>query len=153
MSVGKNPRRPAGGIPWSIEDSLELYGVNAWGNGYFGINAAGHVVVRPDQTADREIDLHEVIRGLEARDLSTPVVVRFSDILHHRLKRLHDAFATAIAENTRRYSRNQRCAGPCGGHVAVNTIPTPAARVMAHAKANSTNGTTTSTPRRARSCG
>jgi len=37
--------------------------------------------VRPDQTTDHEIDLHEVIRGLEARDLTTPVVVRFSDIL------------------------------------------------------------------------
>ena len=66
---------------WKVEDSAELYGVNAWGNGYFGINAAGHVVVRPDQTADHEIDLLEVVRGLEARDLTTPVVVRFSDIL------------------------------------------------------------------------
>jgi len=92
-------RKLTPGSNWKVEDSLELYGVNAWGNGYFGINAAGHVVVRPDQTADREIDLHEVIRGLEARDLTAPVVVRFSDILHHRLKRLHDAFATAIAEN------------------------------------------------------
>ena len=57
--------------------------------------------------ADHEIDLHEVIRGLEARDLTTPVVVRFSDILRHRLKRLHDAFASAIAENDyrNRYAR------------------------------------------------
>ena len=47
----------------------------------------------------REIDLYEVVEGLEARDLTTPVVVRFSDILAHRLKRLHDAFAQAIAEN------------------------------------------------------
>ncbi len=96
----QNPaRKPSAGGPWKIEDSLDLYGVNAWGNGYFGINAEGHVVVRPDQTADHEIDLHEVIRGLEARDLTAPVVVRFSDILRHRLKRLHDAFASAIAEN------------------------------------------------------
>src|SRR5512139_3480271 len=87
------------GSPWDIEDSLDLYGVDAWGNGYFGINAAGNVVVRPDQTDEHEIDLHEVIRGLEARDLTTPVVVRFSDILAHRLKHLHDAFAQAIAEN------------------------------------------------------
>jgi arginine decarboxylase len=84
---------------WKVDDSIELYGVNAWGNGYFGVNDAGHVVVRPDQTPGHEIDLLEVIRGLEARDLTTPVVVRFSDILRHRLKRLHDAFATAIAEN------------------------------------------------------
>jgi len=88
--------RPA---PWKIEDSLELYHVAAWGKGYFGINAQGHVVVRPDTAVEREIDLFEVIEGLKARDLTTPVVVRFSDILRHRLVRLHDAFAHAIAEN------------------------------------------------------
>ena len=84
---------------WTVEDSLELYQVPAWGKGYFSINAAGHVVVRPDPAADREIDLHEVVQGLSARDLRTPVVVRFSDILAHRLRHLHDAFAQAIAEN------------------------------------------------------
>ena len=87
------------GQPWKIEDSLELYQVQAWGKGYFGINAAGHVVVRPDTRPDREIDLLEVVEGLQARDLRAPLVVRFSDILAHRLRHLHDAFATAIAEN------------------------------------------------------
>jgi arginine decarboxylase len=84
---------------WTVEDSLELYQVPAWGSGYFSINAAGHIVVRPDTTPDREIDLFEVVQGLAARDLSAPVVVRFSDILAHRLQRLHDVFAQAIAEN------------------------------------------------------
>jgi arginine decarboxylase len=84
---------------WSTEDSLDLYQVPAWGKGYFSINPAGHIVVRPDTTAEREIDLHEVVQGLEERDLRTPVVVRFSDILAHRLQNLHDAFAQAIAEN------------------------------------------------------
>jgi arginine decarboxylase len=60
---------------------------------------AGNIVVRPDPAADREIDLHEVVQGLTERDLRAPVVVRFSDILAHRLKRLHDAFAQAITEN------------------------------------------------------
>jgi arginine decarboxylase len=85
--------------PWRIEDSLDLYNVQAWGKGYFGINAAGHVVVRPDTTERHQIDLYEVVEGLQARDLTTPVVVRFSDILAHRLRRLHDAFAQAIVEN------------------------------------------------------
>jgi arginine decarboxylase len=85
--------------PWRIEDSLDLYNVAAWGKGYFSINASGHVVVRPDTTAQHEIDLYEVVEGLKARDLTTPVVVRFSDILAHRLRRLHEAFAQAIAEN------------------------------------------------------
>ncbi|MGH8207727.1 MAG: biosynthetic arginine decarboxylase, partial [Steroidobacteraceae bacterium] len=84
---------------WSVEDALELYNVPAWGSGYFSINAAGHVVVRPDTTAAREIDLFEVVQGLAERDLSAPVVVRFSDILAHRLRHLHAAFSQAIAEN------------------------------------------------------
>jgi arginine decarboxylase len=85
--------------PWRIEDSLDLYHVAAWGKGYFGVNAEGHVVVRPDTTAGKEIDLYEVVEGLKARDLTTPVVVRFSDILAHRLRRMHEAFAQAITEN------------------------------------------------------
>jgi len=97
--VEPTARKPTLGGKWKVEDSAELYGVDSWSNGYFAINEAGHVVVRPDQTVAHEIDLLEVVQGLEARDLTTPVVVRFSDILRHRLKRLSDAFATAIAEN------------------------------------------------------
>src|SRR5690606_19951563 len=85
--------------PWTIDDSLDLYNVRAWGKGYFSVNSAGHVVVRPDTTPGREIDLFEVVEGLKARDLTAPVVVRFSDILAHRLRHLHAAFAQAIAEN------------------------------------------------------
>ncbi len=85
--------------PWSVEDSQELYHVNAWGKGYFSINQVGHVVVRPDQVLGREIDLYDVVQGLKARDLTAPVVVRFSGILAHRLKHLHAAFAQAISEN------------------------------------------------------
>ena len=85
--------------PWRVEDSLDLYHVEAWGKGYFSANGSGHVVVRPDTTERYEIDLYEVVEGLQARDLTTPVVVRFSDILAHRLRRLHDAFAQAITEN------------------------------------------------------
>jgi arginine decarboxylase len=84
---------------WKIEQSLDLYQVEAWGKGYFSINEQGHVVVRPDMDAAREIDLHDVVTGLKARDLHAPVVIRFSDILAHRLRHLAEAFATAITEN------------------------------------------------------
>ncbi|MET0280762.1 MAG: biosynthetic arginine decarboxylase [Steroidobacteraceae bacterium] len=94
-------RRDAAPVPngWSTEDSLDLYQIPAWGKGYFSVSAAGHIVVRPDMSPDREIDLHEVVQGLSERDLRAPVVVRFSGILAHRLQRLHEAFANAIAEN------------------------------------------------------
>jgi arginine decarboxylase len=92
-------RNQNGARGWSVADSLELYSVPAWGSGYFSINAAGHVVVRPDATDKHEIDLLEVVQGLQQRDLAAPVVIRFSDILAHRLRHLHDAFARAITEN------------------------------------------------------
>ncbi len=101
------PRSVNSSPGWKIEDSLDLYQVPAWGRHYFGINGAGHVVVRPDGDTAHEIDLHEVVEGLKARDLTAPVVVRFSDILRHRLQRLHGAFAQAIAEND---YKNRYCA-------------------------------------------
>ncbi|MBI4694672.1 MAG: biosynthetic arginine decarboxylase [Gammaproteobacteria bacterium] len=85
--------------PWRVADAAALYHLDAWGAGYFDVNARGHVVVRPDQRADREIDLLEVVDGLKARDFAAPVVIRFSDIIAHRLKQLHDAFDRAIAEH------------------------------------------------------
>jgi arginine decarboxylase len=103
--LSENGVRPENGVRrpgdrhWTVEDSAELYQVAAWGKGYFAINGAGHVVVQPDTTPARQIDLYEVVQGLKARDLTTPVVVRFSDILAHRLRHLHAAFAQAIAEN------------------------------------------------------
>src|SRR3569833_44071 len=106
-SVASDPKLTGNGAsrkynpaqPWQVIDSEELYHVKGWGKGYFGTTAAGHVVVRPDTQTDREIDLFEVVEGLKARDLTTPLVVRISDILAHRLKHMHGAFAQAIAEN------------------------------------------------------
>ncbi len=99
IALGNGSRKYNPAQPWQIVDSLELYHLNAWGKGYFSINDAGHVVVRPDTQAGKEIDLYDVVEGLKARDLTTPVVVRFSGILAHRLRHLHAAFAQAIAEN------------------------------------------------------
>ena len=94
-------------LNWKIEDALEMYQVSQWGKGYFNINAAGHLTVQPGMNEKLSIDLLEVVEGLKARDLNTPVVIRFSDILKHRLGRLHEAFAQAIAEND---YRNRYCA-------------------------------------------
>ena len=86
---------------WKVAESLDLYQVEAWGKGYFSINADGHVVIRPNLDTSREIDLYDVVQGLKARDLHTPVVIRFSDILAHRLRHLADAFATVIGKPVR----------------------------------------------------
>lgn len=84
---------------WTTEDSAELYDILAWGKGYFGINSAGNVIVRPAQTDAQTIDLIEVVNGLKERGITAPVILRFSDILAHRMRDLAGAFHQAMAEN------------------------------------------------------
>jgi arginine decarboxylase len=85
---------------WSIADASELYRIPAWGKGYFEVSDDGHLLVCPDPERDERIDLLEVIDGLKARDLTAPLVIRFSDILAHRLTELRNAFAAAIEEHS-----------------------------------------------------
>ena len=77
---------------WKIQDALELYGVRHWGKGYFGINKAGHVTVHPNKRPDQAIDLKELVDQLQARGIQLPILLRFTDILRHRVGEIHDAF-------------------------------------------------------------
>lgn len=83
---------------WTIEDSEELYHINGWGDPYFSINAAGHVIVSPQGARGGSLDLHELIQSLRARNLSLPILVRFPDILEDRIERLNSCFARAITK-------------------------------------------------------
>src|SRR5437868_3370460 len=83
---------------WKIQDALDTYGVRHWGKGYFGINEQGHVVVHPDKNPERAIDLKELVDQLQARGIQLPILLRFTDILRHRVGEIHDAFQAAIQE-------------------------------------------------------
>ncbi|GDX87497.1 MAG: arginine decarboxylase [Gemmatimonadetes bacterium] len=82
---------------WSVAASRALYNVDGWGDGYFDINDAGHVVVRPDKT-ERAVDLYELACDLEAQGVALPVLLRFSDILKNRIELLDEKFRAAIQE-------------------------------------------------------
>jgi arginine decarboxylase len=84
---------------WSVHDASELYEVSRWGNGYFAVNAAGHVQVHPTKEPSRAIDLKELVDRLQLRGISLPVLVRFTDILKHRLGDIHAAFQGAISQH------------------------------------------------------
>ncbi len=83
---------------WKLHDALETYGVKNWGKGYFGINKLGHVTVHPDKDTERVIDLKELIDQLGARDIQLPILLRFNDILKHRIGEIAEAFARSIKE-------------------------------------------------------
>src|SRR5579864_3080693 len=76
---------------WKIQDALETYGVRTWGKGYFGINKLGHVTVMPNKRVDESIDLKELVDQLQERGIQLPILLRFTDILRHRVGEIHDA--------------------------------------------------------------
>src|SRR5580658_10700507 len=84
--------------PWDIESSRALYNINRWGAKYFDINDAGHVVARPQQDAGTAVDITDVIEEARARGLKFPVLIRFQDILRHRVEAINKAFQSSIAE-------------------------------------------------------
>lgn len=82
---------------WTIEDSKELYNINGWGVSYFGINDKGNAYVTPCKD-NTEIDLRDVMDELALRDVSSPVLLRFPDILDNRIEKTASCFAQAAKE-------------------------------------------------------
>lgn len=93
------PRQPfADQSNWSAAQSKRLYRLDAWGQPYFSISEQGHVTVRPRAGQGGCLDLVSLVQGLQARNLSLPLLIRFDDILEDRLAKLHDAFGQAMAQ-------------------------------------------------------
>ncbi len=84
---------------WTVADAAELYEVAGWGKGYFSVGPQGHVCVHPFKEPDRFIDLKQLVDRLQLRGIDPPILLRFGDILKHRLGDIHAAFQRAIAEH------------------------------------------------------
>ena len=82
---------------WSTQDSAELYQVQNWGNGYFSVRKDGQLAVHPAGPGTAEIGLMDLVQDLEKRGYDLPVLLRFSDILRHRVQALCGTFTEAIA--------------------------------------------------------
>ncbi len=84
---------------WTTVDAGEVYDVASWGKGYFSVGANGHLWVHPSKDPARSIDLLELVEKLELRGIYLPILIRFAEILKHRLGELHQAFQSSIAEH------------------------------------------------------
>src|SRR5262245_37913966 len=82
---------------WDIESAIATYNVEGWGEGYCTVNSSGNVEARPLKD-DGSIDLLEVVNEARARNLSFPLLIRFQDLLRHRVESINRAFQTAISE-------------------------------------------------------
>ncbi|MGE4232603.1 MAG: biosynthetic arginine decarboxylase [Bacteriovoracia bacterium] len=83
---------------WSIDESLKTYNIENWGLHYFGINSKGHMTVHPKRNPSPAIDLKEVVDDIISRGVRLPVLIRFQDIIRHRVVTLNEAFKRAIEE-------------------------------------------------------
>ena len=83
---------------WDVDAATATYNVDGWGGGYFSINASGNVVARPLQENGGSIDLLEVVNEARTRGLGFPLVIRFQDLLRHRVEAVNRAFQTAMTE-------------------------------------------------------
>src|SRR2546429_7139947 len=87
-----------GSEPWGIQDARNLYNVHRWGAKYFDINEAGRVIAKPLRDTGAAVDLTDVIEEAKARGLKFPVLIRFQDILRHRVESVNMAFRNSITE-------------------------------------------------------
>ncbi len=83
---------------WTAEQARSLYNIDRWGIGYFDINEHGEVIARPQQEAGASVEISDVIEEARSRGLKFPLLIRFQDILRHRVEAINKAFRGAIAE-------------------------------------------------------
>lgn len=84
-------------IEWNTRRAAELYGIEEWSSGYFGISPAGEVVVRaPTTEGDATVSLMEIVDGMQQRGLQMPVLLRLENLVDKRISILNDSFAQAI---------------------------------------------------------
>jgi len=84
---------------WGVSDSLKMYNIENWGDQYFNINPNGNLTVHPSQGDGPGVDLHRVLGDIKSRELQMPVLIRFPDIIRHRIVTLNEAFKKSIKDN------------------------------------------------------
>jgi arginine decarboxylase len=84
---------------WTVDDSINLYGVNRWGLGYFGISETGNATIKaPTANGTQTIEFAEIIEGLKQRGLEMPVMLRLENMVDDRITILNESFGRAIKE-------------------------------------------------------
>jgi arginine decarboxylase len=83
---------------WGVSDSLKLYNIENWGDQYFSINPSGNLTVHPRRGEGPGVDLMSVVDEIKSQNLGMPVLIRFQDIIRHRVVALNEAFRKSIAE-------------------------------------------------------
>src|SRR5213593_2464565 len=83
---------------WDPQTARSIYNIDRWGAKYFDINEASQGVATPLQETGAAVDLTDVVEEARVRGLKFPLLIRFQDILRHRVQSINEAFRGSIAE-------------------------------------------------------
>jgi arginine decarboxylase len=83
---------------WSIDEAREFFNIRQWGQGFFDVNEKGNVVVYPEKNRQKFLDIKEFVDELQLREITPPILIRFTDILKKRIEEIQDSFQKAIEE-------------------------------------------------------
>ncbi|MEQ2351868.1 MULTISPECIES: biosynthetic arginine decarboxylase [Pseudoalteromonas] len=114
-------------MTWGLQTARSIYNVTHWSDGYFDINEQGQLVAFPDGDRTKPpILLPELTEQFKAQGLTLPVLVRFTDILKHRVDTLTQAFTAARTQ--RDYQGQYTCVYP----IKVNQQRSVVSKLLAH---------------------
>jgi len=82
----------------AIEQTIETYGIENWGAGYFDVNRKGNLIVRPAEGDSRTADLHEIVEDLAGRGITAPILLRFPQLVAAQVRKLQRAFSKSVRE-------------------------------------------------------
>jgi arginine decarboxylase len=96
--MSMQPKQKTATAEWQVQDATELYRISSWGDPFFFANDKGHMAVRALDEAGTTIDVVDVVNELRRRGVQFPVLLRFQDVLRAQVRRVNEAFRSAIAE-------------------------------------------------------
>lgn len=90
--------RPKRTRRWTIQDAMEIYNIDGWGAGYFAVNDKGNLEMLPEGSGGPRIELLDIINEIQKKGIELPCLIRFHDILRHRVQQINEEFRKTIEE-------------------------------------------------------
>lgn len=81
---------------WSLEQARRAYAIPNWSDGYIDVAEDGNLLVRPRGPNGPQVSLTALANEAQQEGLRLPLLVRFPDILKHRLQAIRSAFTDAL---------------------------------------------------------
>jgi arginine decarboxylase len=81
-----------------LEETMQTYGIENWGAGFFDVNKKGNLIVRPAEGDTAVADVKEIVDDLLRRGVKLPIILRFPQLLSHQVRKLYTSFQNSIKE-------------------------------------------------------